>query len=115
VARLQDVVNGYPGLLRDLLTYLRERMKEVLTGASASIVVRIYGPDLEQLTVTANRVADALRPLPGAANLGVQQQIVIPQVAVTFKPEAAASLGLAPQDLRRDRRALDRAEDRPGL
>jgi Cu/Ag efflux pump CusA len=30
----------------------------------------------------------------------VQQQIMIPQVAITFKPEAAASLGLAPQDLR---------------
>ena len=29
------VVDGYPGLQRDLLTYLRERIKEVLTGASA--------------------------------------------------------------------------------
>jgi CzcA family heavy metal efflux pump len=100
VARLQEIVNGYPGLFRDLLTYLRERIKEVLTGASASIVVRIYGPDLDQLTTTANRVADVLRPLPGTANLAVQQQIMIPQVAITFKPEAAASLGLAPQDLR---------------
>jgi CzcA family heavy metal efflux pump len=101
VAHLQEIVNGYPGLFRDLLTYLRERIKEVLTGASASIVVRIYGPELEQLTTTANRVADAIRPLPGTANLAVQQQIMIPQVAITFKPEAAASLGLAPHDLRR--------------
>ena len=38
-----------PGLYRDLLTYLRERIKEVLTGASATIVVRIYGPDLATL------------------------------------------------------------------
>ena len=43
VAEIQEVVDGYPGLYRDLLTYLRERIKEVLTGASASIVVRIYG------------------------------------------------------------------------
>ena len=34
VAKIQAVVDGYPGLYRDLLTYLRERIKEVLTGAS---------------------------------------------------------------------------------
>ena len=33
VARVQEVVDGYPGLYRDLLTYLRERIKEVLTPA----------------------------------------------------------------------------------
>ena len=49
VAEIQEVVDGYPGLYRDLLTYLRERIKEVLTGASASIVVRIYGDDIEKL------------------------------------------------------------------
>ncbi len=101
VARLQEIVSGYPGITRDLLTYLRERIKEVLTGASASIVVRIYGPDLEQLSSTANRVAAAIRPLQGVANLNVQQQIMIPQIAITYRPEAAASLGLGPQDLRR--------------
>ena len=47
VAKVQSVVDGYPGLQRDLLTYLRERIKEVLTGASATIVVRVFGPDLE--------------------------------------------------------------------
>jgi len=101
VARLQEIVSGYPGITRDLLTYLRERIKEVLTGASASIVVRIYGPDLGQLSSTANRVADAIRPLQGVANLNVQQQIMIPQIAITYRPEAAASLGIGPQDLRR--------------
>ena len=35
VAKIQEVVDGYPGLYRDLLTYLQERIKEVLTGASA--------------------------------------------------------------------------------
>ena len=49
IAKIQEVVDGYPGLYRDLLTYLRERIKEVLTGASATIVVRIFGPDLATL------------------------------------------------------------------
>ena len=57
VAKVQEVVDGYPGLYRDLLTYLRERIKEVLTGASATIVVRLYGPDLDRLQAHAAAVA----------------------------------------------------------
>jgi Cu/Ag efflux pump CusA len=34
VARLQEVVDGYPGLYRDVQTYLKERIREVLTGPS---------------------------------------------------------------------------------
>jgi Cu/Ag efflux pump CusA len=40
VAHIQEVVDGYPGLYRDVLTYLKERIKEVLSGGSAAIVVR---------------------------------------------------------------------------
>ena len=46
---VHETVEDYPGLYRDVQTYLRERIKEVLTGTSESIVVRIYGPDLATL------------------------------------------------------------------
>ena len=42
---VQRVVDGYPGLQRDVQTYLHERMKEVLSGGHGSIVVRIQGYD----------------------------------------------------------------------
>ena len=45
--RFRPIVDGYPGLLRDLLTFLRERIEEVFTGASGGVVVRIFGPDLD--------------------------------------------------------------------
>ena len=62
IARIQEVVDGYPGLFRDLLTYLRERIREVLTGASGSIVVRIFGPDLDTLRTAADEVAGVMAP-----------------------------------------------------
>ena len=43
--RIQHVIDEYPGLIqKDVLTYLKERIKEVLTGAGATIVVRIVRP-----------------------------------------------------------------------
>src|SRR5207245_7300165 len=44
VGKIEDAINGYPGLVRDVLTYLRERIKVVITGTGATIVVRLYGP-----------------------------------------------------------------------
>lgn len=101
VARIQEVVDGYPGLYRDLLTYLRERVKEVLTGTSASIVVRIYGSDLGMLQVKAKEVGDSLSRVAGIADLKVQPMILVPQIEVKFKPQAAAQFGLTAGDVRR--------------
>jgi len=101
VAKIQDVVDGYPGLYRDLLTYLKERIKEVLTGASAAVVVRVYGPSLEGLRDHAQQVAQAIKDVPGVADLKVELQALVPQVEVRLRPEAAASFGLTPGHVRR--------------
>ncbi|MGH7492051.1 MAG: efflux RND transporter permease subunit [bacterium] len=101
VAKIQKVVDGYPGLYRDLLTYLRERIKEVLTGASATLVVRIYGEDLGVLHQQAEEVRAAIAGVPGVVDLKVQPQILVPQVEVRLRPEAAAQFGLTPGEVRR--------------
>jgi CzcA family heavy metal efflux pump len=94
VAKIQAVVDGYPGLYRDLLTYLRERIKEILTGTSSAIVVRIYGPDLDGLRSQAAAVAKAIEGVSGVADLKVEQQVLVPQVEVRFRPEAGARFGM---------------------
>ncbi|MFZ5623268.1 MAG: efflux RND transporter permease subunit [Gemmatimonadota bacterium] len=101
VAKIQAVVDGYPGLYRDLLTYLRERIKEVLTGASATIVVRIYGPDLDTLRAKAVEVGKAIAGVEGVADLKVEPQVLVPQVNVAFRPEAGERLGLTAGQVRR--------------
>ncbi|MCA9113796.1 MAG: efflux RND transporter permease subunit [Planctomycetaceae bacterium] len=101
VAQVQEVVDGYPGLYRDLLTYLTERIKEVLTGTSASIVVRIYGPNLEQLRETAQEVAAEIKGVNGVAALKVEPQVLVPQVVVRLRADAAARFGLTPGQIQR--------------
>ncbi len=56
MAKIQALIDQYPGLKRDVLTYLKERIKEVLTGAGATIVVRIFGPDMDVLRSKAQEV-----------------------------------------------------------
>jgi CzcA family heavy metal efflux pump len=100
VAKIQSIVDGYPGLYRDLLTYLRERIKEVLTGASATLVVRVYGPGLEQLRAQAQVVRGAIAKVEGVVDLTIQAQVVVPKIEVRFDPDRAAAFGLTPGQVR---------------
>ncbi len=100
VAKIQEVVDGYPGLYRDLLTYLRERVKEVLTGSSATLVIRIYGENLDVLRKKAEEVRAAIADTRGVVDLKVQPQEMVPQVEVHFHSKAAAQFGLTAGEVR---------------
>ena len=84
-----------------MLTYLKERIKEVLTGAGATVVVRIFGPDMDVLRAKAQEVAKVMEPIEGVTNLKVEQQILVPQLDVRLRPEAVGRLGLTAGDVRR--------------
>ncbi|OLC00182.1 MAG: acriflavin resistance protein [Candidatus Rokubacteria bacterium 13_1_40CM_68_15] len=101
LAKIQELVDGYPGLYRDVQTYLKERIKEVLTGAKQSIVVRTYGPDLEVLRQTAAEVEHALAGIPGLVDLKMEVHRPVPQVEVKVDLANAHSHGLKPGDVRR--------------
>ncbi len=99
--KIQTAVDGYPGLYRDVQTYLKERIKEVLTGAGASVVVRIYGPELAVLRAKGKEVEKAIADVPGIVNLKVEPQVLVPQIEVRLRPEVAERFGLTAGYVRR--------------
>jgi len=101
LAKIQELVDGYPGLYRDVQTYLKERIKEVLTGSKQAIVVRTYGHDLEVLRQTAAEVEHALTGIPGLVDLKMEVHRPVPQVEVKVDLAAAHRFGLKPGDIRR--------------
>ncbi len=106
LAKIQETVDGYPGLYRDVQTYLKERIREVLTGTSDAIVVRIYGRDLDILTQKAAEVKDALSKIDGIVDLHMSFQEKIPQIEVKVDLEKAHNYGLKPGDVRRSATTL---------
>ena len=101
LAKIQQTVEGYPGLYRDVQTYLKERIREVLTGTSDAIVVRIYGRDLKVLEQKATEVKEALSKVPGIIDLHQAFQEDIPQVDVKVDLTKAQRYGIKPGDVRR--------------
>jgi CzcA family heavy metal efflux pump len=110
-AAIQAVVDGYPGLRRDVQTYLKERIREVLTGSSDTIVVRIYGDDLNVLSEKAEEVEEAFSKIPGLIDLHRQLQTEIPQIEVEVDLAKAERYGLLPGDVRRQASTLVASEE----
>src|SRR5215472_2089696 len=109
--RIQTVTNGYPGLFREVQTYLDERIQEVLTGAKEPIIVRTYGEDLPTLRKVSDRVLALVQSVPGVVGAHRDISSDVPQVNVTVNLAKAERYGLKPGDVRRDAATLVAGEE----
>ena len=101
IAAIAEMVDGYPGLYRDLQTYLKERIREVLTGTGEAIVVRIFGPDLKVLRDKAEEVRVAMSGIKGLTRLHRELIVEVPHIEIEVKLDVAQKYGLKPGDVRR--------------
>jgi Cu/Ag efflux pump CusA len=111
VDRIKRVANGYPGLFREVQTYLDERIEEVLTGAKEPIIVRTYGEDLPTLRKTSDRVLALVQSVPGVVDAHRDISSDVPQANVTVNLAKAERYGLKPGDVRRDAATLVAGEE----
>jgi CzcA family heavy metal efflux pump len=101
LAAIDEVIAHYPGLFRDRKTYLDERVKEVVSGGSEPIVIRLFGPELDVLREQAEEINRLLGGVDGAANQHVDISTDVPQLEVEVDLARAGQYGLKPGDVRR--------------
>ena len=111
LAKVHRTVEGYPGLYRDVQTYLRERIKEVLTGTSESIVVRIFGPDLPVLREKAEEISEKIGGIEGVIDAHPDFAEDLPHVEVELNLAAAQRYDLKPGDVRRQTSTILASEE----
>jgi Cu/Ag efflux pump CusA len=111
LSAVHRTVEGYPGIFRDVQTYLRERIKEVLTGTSESIVVRIFGPELDVLRERADTVTEAIAGIDGVIDAHPSFSEDLPHIEVELDLAAARQYGLKPGDVRRQTSAMVASEE----
>ncbi len=84
----------FAGFSFEVLPFLSERIKETLSGSTAAVAVKIYGDDLAALDVAALQVARELGKVKGHANVRIEPQTGVPELAVRARGEDAAPRGL---------------------
>lgn len=95
---IHEVLDGYPGLKTDVVTFLGDRISESISGETAALVVGVYGADLDTLDKVADQIANVMKTVKGAVDVTVQTPPKTPVVRVDLDFPAMARFGVAPSD-----------------
>ena len=96
---LRKLLAGFPGLQSEVLTFLGDRISETISGETASVVVNVFGNDLDANDRAANRVAKVLAGVPGAANVQIKAPPSAPVLAIRLRPERLTQFGFRPLEV----------------
>jgi CzcA family heavy metal efflux pump len=100
-ASIQEVVDGYPGLDRAVLSHEDERVQDGLTTADEPLTVRLYGHDSDVLRKKAERVRQELSEVDGVVAPEVELNPEEPSVEIEVDLTDAQRHGVRPGDVRR--------------
>lgn len=93
---MRKTLTQFSGLSFSLYTFLSERIQETISGYTASVVVNIYGTDLDRLDQEAQQVARTLNGVPGAMEVQLQSPPGTPEVAVALRTPELLHWGFDP-------------------
>ena len=96
--QLRKVMEGYPGINVEVVTFLGDRISESLTGETSAEVVNIFGDDLIAIDEAATAIGAVLEKVEGVVDLQVQHDAQTPAISVTLDAEALAAHGIKAQD-----------------
>jgi HME family heavy-metal exporter len=71
----------------------------ILTGLAAQLVIKVFGPDINQTRILAQRVEAQLRRIDGLTDVGVERQVAVPEIRLRADGQKAAMLGVTPGGL----------------
>jgi CzcA family heavy metal efflux pump len=101
LASIEEVVDGYPGLDTDVLTYSKARFSQAEAQTENDIFVRVYGHNWDILQRKANDVQQLLSGIDGIIEASVQKPVEEPVVEIELDLEKGKRYGLKPGDVRR--------------
>lgn len=96
---IRTTMKSIPGTFSAMSGPLADRIGHMLSGVSAKVAVKVFGPDLDELRRIGTRIAEIAREIPGLEEASIEQQAGVPQLRIEPNPERAAAYGVTPAAL----------------
>jgi Cu/Ag efflux pump CusA len=97
--KIRAALQKIPGATFAVMTFLSDRLDEVVSGFTAPVVIRAYGNNLDELDETANRIAAAVSSVDQAVDVQQQNPPGIPKLIVRLHQEALLRWGFNALDV----------------
>lgn len=106
IGDIRQAMKGIPGTFSAMSGPLADRIGHMLSGVSAKVAVKVYGPDLKELRRIGMNIVDLARSIPGLEEARGEQQAPIPQLRIEVDRKRALAYGVTPGDLNEQLAAL---------
>ncbi len=103
---IRETMRGIPGTFSAISGPLADRIGHMLSGVSAKVAVKVYGPDLIELRKIGTEIASIAREIPGMEEARIEQQAPIPQLRIEVDRKRALAYGVHPGHLNEELAAL---------
>ena len=94
VAEVREKLASLPGTNIEVGAPISHRIDAMLSGTRASIAVKVFGSDLNEMFRIGNRIKEAVEGVEGVADLNVEQQVERPQLKIIPRREVMAKYGV---------------------
>jgi CzcA family heavy metal efflux pump len=75
---------------------ISHRLDHLLSGVRAQLAIKVFGDNLDELRINAEKIRQKLETIPGLVDINVEKQVLIPQVSVKLRPDKLLQYGLSP-------------------
>ncbi len=87
-----------PGVTYIVGQPIGHRIDHMLSGTRASIAIKIFGSDLNDMMLTAQRIKQVIEDIPGLVDISIDQQVETPQIQLQPRRMAMARHGFRMQE-----------------
>jgi CzcA family heavy metal efflux pump len=105
-AEIRAKLGKIPGTFLNIGQPIGHRLSHMLSGVSAKIAVKVFGPDLAVLREKGEQIRDLAQAIPGLTDVMLEPQVPIPQIKIEVNRERAVAYGVQPGSLNEQVSAL---------
>ncbi|MBI0477102.1 CusA/CzcA family heavy metal efflux RND transporter [Sphingomonas sp. MA1305] len=97
--RIEEKMKTIIGNRTEIQQPIQMRFNELIAGVRADVAIKLYGDDLEKMNEQARKIAGAVRTIPGAGDVSVEQTSGAPTFDVKIDRQAVARYGLSVEEV----------------
>ena len=99
VEAMYRALSEIPGLEFTFSQVIEDNVNEAVSGIKGELGIKVFGEDPVVLQRLADRIADTLKSVPGAADVGTEELLGQPQVQISVDRAAISRAGLSVSDV----------------
>ncbi len=93
---IRQTMRTIPGTFSALSGPLADRVGHMLSGVSAKVAIKVFGPDLDEIRRIGSSIQKIAREIPGFEDARIEQQAPIPQLRIEVDRDRALAYGVTP-------------------